>query len=92
MISPLPNPAAVGGVEARYVRYPADPEWTYLSFGNGEPLFDGSSSSFQDFEVDPSEESELINKILQMAGLSVREIQMTQIVNQEEIERKTEQK
>lgn len=91
-ITTQPNPAAAGDVECRYIRYPKDPNWTYLSFGNGEPLFDGTATDFQDFEVDLSEESELINKILQMAGLSIREIQMATIASQEEVERKTEQK
>lgn len=92
MINPLPNPAGADLVECRYIRYPQDPNWTYLSFGNGEPLFDGTATDFQDFEVDLSEETELINKILQMAGLSIREIQMATIASQEEVERKTEQK
>ena len=75
-----------------YIRYPHPPQWTYLTIGGGEPMFDESSSSYQDFEVAPSEETELINKILQMAGMSIREIQAVQAAGLEETERKTEQK
>ena len=84
-----PSTSAVGDCEARYIRYPSEPKWTYLSFGNGEPLFNGSATDFQDFEVSPSEESELINKILQMAGMSIREIKVVETADKEEEQRKT---
>ena len=75
-----------------YLRYPRIPNWTYMSLGGGEPLFDSSANDFQDLEVGNAEETELINKILQMAGMSIREIQAVQQAGQEELERKTEQK
>jgi len=84
-----PATVGAGNLEAKYVRYPAEPKWTYLSFGNGEPLFNGSATDFQDFEVSPSEESELINKILQMAGMSIREIKVVETADKEEEQRKT---
>ena len=87
--TPYPTTVGAGNVEARYVRYPAVPKWTYLEFGNGEPLFNGSATDFQDFEVSPSEESELINKILQMAGMSIRELEVVKNANTEEEQRKT---
>jgi hypothetical protein len=52
-------------------------------------LFNGSATDFQDFEVSPSEESELINKILQMAGMSIREIKVVETADKEEEQRKT---
>jgi len=84
-----PATVGAGNLEARYVRYPAEPRWTYMSFANGEPLFNGSATDFQDFEVSPSEESELINKILQMAGMSIRDLEVVKNADSEEEQRKT---
>ncbi len=93
IITPYPefDTPTLGQVEARYVRYPKDPKWTYMAFGNGEPLFDATATDFQDFEVSLSEETELINKILQMAGMSIREIEAVKQAGSEEVERKTDQ-
>ena len=74
-----------------YIRYPRIPNWTYINVAGGEPIFDSMANDFQDFEVGIAEETELINKILQMAGMSIREIQAVQAAGQEELERKTEQ-
>ena len=79
-------------VNIEYLRYPRIPNWTYISISGGEPIFDSMANDFQDFEVGIAEETELINKILQMAGMSIREIQAVQQAGQEELERKTEQK
>ena len=90
-ITTYPAATGVDSVLARYVRYPAAPRWTYLTFGDGEPLFNQSAADYQDFEVSPSEEADLINKILQMAGMSIREITAIQNADSEETERKAEQ-
>ena len=78
-------------VDIEYIRYPRDPQWTYINIAGGEPIFDSMANDFQDFEVGIAEETELINKILQMAGMSIREIAVVQQAGQEEVERKTEQ-
>jgi len=58
-------------VSAVYVRYPVDPLWAYQTLTNGEPMYDVSLS--QDFELSEEEEPRLIQKILEKAGLSIRE-------------------
>ena len=58
-------------VDLIYMRYPADPVWAYVSLTNGEPMFDAGSAV--NFEVANEEESTLVNKILEKAGLSIRE-------------------
>ena len=60
-----------GDVIAVYVRYPVDPVWAYVTLINGEPMYDAGSSV--DFEVAEDEESMLVDKILEKAGLSIRE-------------------
>jgi hypothetical protein len=58
-------------VAAIYIRYPIDPIWSYVTLTNGEPMYNAGSSV--DFEVAEDEESMLVNKILEKAGLSIRE-------------------
>lgn len=60
-------------VQAQYIRYPKDPKWTYVTLYNGEPLFDQSASDYQDFELPIDDLNDLVAKILQYAGVSVRE-------------------
>ena len=67
-----------GTVVSQYIRYPKDPNWTYATLAAGEPLFDESASDYQDFELPLSDQVNLINKILQYAGMSIREISLTQ--------------
>ena len=60
-------------VQAQYIRYPKDPKWTYVTLYNGEPLFDQTASDYQDFELPIDDANDLVAKILQYAGISIRE-------------------
>jgi hypothetical protein len=64
-------PVIQADVYASYVRYPVDPIWSYVTLTNGEPMYNAGSSI--DFEVAEDEESMLVDKILEKAGLSIRE-------------------
>lgn len=63
------------GVTIQYIRKPLDPKWTYVALGAGdsEPVFDQSATDYQDFELPPEDEPLLVAKILQYAGISIRE-------------------
>lgn len=63
-------------IDCQYVRYPLDPKWAYQTLLNGEPMFDQGLSI--DFELPDSDEPMLVVKILQYAGISIRE---TEVVN-----------
>lgn len=71
-------------VDANYFRYPRDPKWTYISLSNGAPIFDQSQPDYQDFEVPIEDEYKLVTKILQYAGMSIREITAVQFGAAEE--------
>jgi hypothetical protein len=71
-------------VEANYFRYPKDPKWTYVTLANGEPVFNQSQLDYQDFEVPIEDEIKLVSKILQYAGMSIREIEAVQFGGNEE--------
>jgi len=60
-------------VKAQYIRMPKDPKWTYTTIVGGTPLFNQSDILYQDFEIPASDEISLVSKILQYAGISIRE-------------------
>jgi hypothetical protein len=67
----------LGQVQAVYFRFPKDPKWTYITIGNGEPMFDQSQPDYQDFELPLEDEYKLVMKILQYSGVSIREQEVT---------------
>ena len=68
----------VNDVQSQYIRYPKDPKWTYVTLYGGEPLFDQSQADFQDFELPIDDVNNLVAKILQYAGVSIREADVFQ--------------
>ena len=54
-----------------YFRIPAAVSWTYFVVGS-KALFDANNPSMVDFELHPSEETELVYKILKFAGISMK--------------------
>ena len=80
------------GILCQYFRYPKDPKWTYQSLTGGEPAFDSSQLDYQDFELTPDDEPSLIMKILQYAGMSIREIQAVQFAQAQDQEDTQEEK
>jgi len=70
-------------VTCNYVRKPATPNWAYqIVFG--EPLYDAANSV--NFELHPSDETELVTKILESAGLLIKDINFYQVGDKEEME------
>ena len=64
---------SAGRVVAQYFRYPRDPNWTYVTLTGGEPVFNQTDPDFQDFEIPLDDENNLTMKILQYAGVTIRE-------------------
>ena len=64
------------GVAADYIRRPTTPNWNYVVV-NDKALYNSTSST--DFELHPSEESELVYKILTFAGVAIEKPQLTQV-------------
>ena len=65
-----------GQIEAVYFRHPKVPKWTYVTLANGEPVFDQSQPDYQDFELPVEDGYKLAMKILQYAGISIRETEV----------------
>lgn len=80
-----PPPYSSTPITAQYLRYPKDPQWTYTS-PSGDPLFDPSSSTYQDFELPLSDFANLVVKILEYAGISIRESEVVSAAKAEEVQ------
>lgn len=73
-----------------YFRKPKDPNWTYLVVN--EKAIWAPNNSTQHFELDKAEERTLILKILQYAGVSIKELALTQVAQQADANTTAQQK
>ena len=73
----------IDDINIYYVRYPADPKWTYTVV-NGSPLFNQSANDYQDFELAISDFPKLVVKICEYAGVNIREMDVVQAARAEE--------
>lgn len=73
-------------VTAQYIRYPKDPNWTYVSINNGDPVFSASAPGYQDFELPNSDFANLVVKILYYSGVQIREADVAQAAKSEEVQ------
>jgi len=83
---------STGDIIANYVRYPADPKWTYTSITNGDPLFNPAAAGYQDFELPKDDEINIIMKILLYSGSEIRDPEIVKLAKTEELQEKQEQK
>jgi hypothetical protein len=78
-------------VRVNYIRKPKSPNWTYIL--NGEnPLYNPTALDHQNFELHDCEEELLVIKILQLAGVNIKDYSLTQIAAQEEVKKTQQEK
>ena len=65
------KPTGVTDINIGYVRKPNDPKWVGGAL-NGQILVNTSGTGFNNFELHPSEEPELVAKILSYIGVTLR--------------------
>jgi hypothetical protein len=78
-------------VDIGYIRKPKHPKWTYVVV-NDKALWNGGAADMQNFELHPSEEENLVVKILKLAGVSIKDAGLTQAATQEEVKNYTQEK
>ncbi len=83
-ITVYPVTIANPDITIKYVRYPLDPKWTFNVVG-GSPIFNPAAADYQDFEMPYSDQPTLVLKILQYAGVNIREPEVVQFSSQEEL-------
>ena len=65
-------------VNVDYIRTPIPVNWTYVVV-QGKALYNGNATDAQNFELHPSEETELVLKILTLAGFTLKDPDLYQI-------------
>lgn len=75
-------PTTVTSATLDYIKKPADPIWAFTVGGNGQYIYNSSSSV--NFELHPSEETDLVTKILALAGVVIKDPTVIQIAQAEE--------
>ena len=73
----------ITGITCDVISKPVAPNWGYVMVF-GEALYNSTTSI--NFQLHQSEEVALVEKILEFAGLSTKEVQTYQIANQEEMQ------
>lgn len=73
-------------VTSQYLRYPKDPQWTYTVNGFGDPFFNPSDANYVDFELPLDDFANLVIKILEYAGISIREQDVVAAAKSEEVQ------
>lgn len=81
----------IANVKARYIRYPKDPQWTYLTVTGGAPIFNPAAAGYQDFELPLSMFNDLTAKILSYCGVNIREFEVAQFATQNDLSEQTKQ-
>lgn len=76
-------------VTCNYIKKPATVAWGYNTVA-GQALYNASTST--DFELHPSEETELVYKILELAGIAIKDPSVYQIGNQMEMQKIQQEK
>jgi hypothetical protein len=76
-------------ISITYVRKPVTPQWGYTSVDN-TALYNAGQS--QDFELHPSEETNVVLKILLYAGVSIKDPNIAQVADAKETKKITQEK
>jgi len=71
----------VNGIEVAYIRKPLPPIWNFTTGSNNQYIFNPSTSF--NFELNPTEQTELILKILLYAGVVVKSPEIVQVAAQQ---------
>ena len=81
-------PTTIGSDDSvvfNYIARPATVSWGY-TIVNDKPLYNSNASYTTHFELHPSEETELIIKILEQAGISIKEPMLAEYATKEELQ------
>ena len=83
-IFPTATIYTTSNISINYIKKPATVKWTYVVI-NDKAVHNSSATDLQNFELHESEEVELVNKILQLAGISVKDYQLAQAANNKDV-------
>ena len=71
-------PDTIEDIDISYIKIPNKVEWGYFVI-NDKALYDSNLSKTTHFELHASEETELVYKILRLAGISIKQPEVVQV-------------
>jgi hypothetical protein len=80
------EPETIDTIKVFYLRAPKVPKWTYIEV-NGKPMFNPTVSDFQDIDAPESLYDEILSNIVELASKELRELNITQLENQEQTQK-----
>jgi hypothetical protein len=84
-------PDVGGAVSVDYIRIPLKVNWTYVVVGE-RALYNANANDAQNFELHPSEETELVLKILTLAGFTLKDAALYQAAAGEDMKSTQQEK
>ena len=78
------------GISAAYIKKPSDVIWDFTLGANGQYIFSGAGST--NFELHPTEQTEVILKTLLYAGVVIKDPQIIQVAAQQVAQEQMNQK
>jgi len=78
-------------VDVDYIRTPSRVNWTYVVVGE-KALYNENANDAQNFELHPSEETELVMKILTLAGFTLKDPNLYQAAAGEDMKSTQQEK
>lgn len=88
-ITIYPSPLATDVIECNYTSKPTTPKWGYVVV-QSKALYNANSST--NFQLHESEEVSLVNEILTIAGIAIRQPDVTVAAEKEEIKKVQQEK
>ena len=79
-------------VKIDYIKKPKKPNWTYVIVNENAMFNPSADVGWYDFELHHSEENLLVIKILQLAGINIKDGSLVQLAAQEEIKKIQQEK
>jgi len=83
-IFPAASSYSTGNTSVNYIKKPTTVKWTYVVI-NDKAVHNSGATDLQNFELLESEESELVIKILQLAGISMKDYQLASAASNKEV-------
>lgn len=77
------SPDTIGEIDVHYIRKPLTPKWTFVEF-QGKPMFNPDADDFQDVDMPPFAEDELVSLVTESASKYLKQFQVAQLENQEQ--------
>jgi len=87
----IPETAVDGNYRAYYISAPTKVNWTYIVVDE-KALYNPSAADHNNFELHISEEGKLVDKILQLAGIGIKDYNVAQFGAQKEMNKVQQQK